>query len=373
MDEKTFIFGSPVSGENFTDREKETRRLHANFTHGVNTILISPRRWGKTSLVKKAMHTLDDSKIKTVYIDIFACRSPEEFYTKFATEILKQTSSKQEEWMENIKSFLGRFNPIFSLSAGSQVELTVSLSLNPKTEDAEEILQIPEKIAQKKKCRIVLCIDEFQQIGEFRESIYFQKKLRSVWQHQQLTSYCLFGSKKHLMAELFSRINLPFYKFGDIIFLDKIPEKYWVPFIQKRFADSGKQISDALSERICRLVENQSNYVQQLAWITWINTQSEATEKDLDEAYQELLNHNSPLFESMTEGITAYQLNFLKAVASGVDGEFTRQEILKKFQLGTSANVSRIKASLLKEDLIDISERKVTIPDPVLREWINRL
>ena len=145
MDEKTFVFGTAASGENFTDRVKETKRLTANFTHGINTILISPRRWGKTSLVKHVINTIQDPDIKLVYIDIFSCRNPEEFYSRFAEAVIKQTSSKYDELIENIKSFLQRFNPKFKVSSGSAIELSLSLEITPKAEDEWEILEIPEK------------------------------------------------------------------------------------------------------------------------------------------------------------------------------------------------------------------------------------
>ena len=94
MEKKPFIFGVATSGDNFTDREKETSRLVLNFRHGVNTVLISPRRWGKTSLVQKACRLAQSDKLKVVYIDIFSCRSDRDFYDAFASAILKQTSSK---------------------------------------------------------------------------------------------------------------------------------------------------------------------------------------------------------------------------------------------------------------------------------------
>lgn len=99
--EKPFVFGVATSGDNFTDREKETQRLLLNFTHGVNTILISPRRWGKTSLVKKVAQLAQTKTRKIVYLDIFSCRTESEFYRLFATSVLKQTSSKWDEWVEN--------------------------------------------------------------------------------------------------------------------------------------------------------------------------------------------------------------------------------------------------------------------------------
>lgn len=372
MEEKTFVFGTAAAGENFTDRVKETKRLTANFTHGINTILISPRRWGKTSLVKHVINTIQEPDIKVVYIDIFSCRNLEEFYSRFAEEVIKQTSSKYDELIENIKSFLQRFNPKFKMSSGSAIELSLSLDITPKADDEWEILEIPEKIAVKKKCRVVVCIDEFQQIGEFPDSLNFQKRLRTVWQHQHHTSYCLFGSKKHLMTELFAESSKPFYKFGDIIFLNKIPASDWIPYILSRFKNSGKEISEELAADICFKIENQSNYVQQLSWILWVNTDKEATREALEESFDELINHNSLLFERMTENLTAPQLNFLRAITEGVHNGFSQKDILAKYQLGTASNIKRLKESLLQKDLIDIESGEVTIPDPVFRHWLIR-
>ena len=175
MEDKPFVFGTAVSGENFTDREKDLKRLCANFKYGINTILISPRRWGKTSLVKKVINIVQNKELRIVYLDIFSCRTPQEFYTRFAENVIKQTSRKSEEWLENVKSFLLRFNPKLSLKSDPLSEMSLSLEFLPKNEDYEEILQLPEKIAKKKNCKIVICIDEFQQIGEFRDSLTFQK------------------------------------------------------------------------------------------------------------------------------------------------------------------------------------------------------
>lgn len=109
MENKPFVFGVATSGDNFTDRKKETARLLSNFRHGVNTVLISPRRWGKTSLVRKVCRLAQSDTLKVVYLDIFSCRSEREFYDAFASAVLKQTSSKLEEWMENARLFqIGR-------------------------------------------------------------------------------------------------------------------------------------------------------------------------------------------------------------------------------------------------------------------------
>lgn len=155
-----------------------------------------------------------------------------------------------------------------------------------------------------------MCIDEFQQIAEFKDSKAFQKRLRSVWQLQKSVSYCLFGSKKHLMNELFEKKSLPFYKFGDTVYLPKIGTEDWVDYICGRFEATGKHISAELAGKICRAVDNHSSYVQQLAWLVWIHTDETATEQDFEGAYQDIIDQNTPLFEKQTESLTAYQMNF---------------------------------------------------------------
>lgn len=372
MVNKPFIFGVATSGDNFTDRKKETERLSLNFRNGVNTILISPRRWGKTSLVQKVCRLTQSDKLKIVYLDIFSCRSDKEFYDAFASAVLKQTSSKLEEWLENVKLFLSRIRPKISMGTDPMTEFSISFEMNPQSNDIDEILQLPEKIAQKKGYKIVVCIDEFQQIAEFQDSRTFQKRLRSIWQLQKSVSYCLFGSKKHLMNELFEKKSLPFYKFGDTIYLPKIGTSDWINYICDRFKVTGKHISKELAEKICQHVENHSSYVQQLAWLVWIHTDKTASEQDFEEAFQDILDQNTPLFEKQTESLTTYQMNFLRALINGVHKEFTTQEVLQKYQLGSSANVSIVKRALEKKELIEIEKNQVTLPDPVMKVWLKR-
>lgn len=370
--EKPFVFGVATSGDNFTDREKETQRLLLNFTHGVNTILISPRRWGKTSLVKKVAQLAQTKTRKIVYLDIFSCRTESEFYRLFATSVLKQTSSKWDEWVENTKQFLAHINPKISIGTDPMNDFSISFEYSMQDNAGNDILQLPEKIAIAKGIQIVICIDEFQQISDFEDSKTFQKKLRTVWQLQQHVSYCLFGSKKHLMNELFEKKNLPFYKFGDAIYLTKIETKYWIEYICKRFENTGKRISPELAKEICRLVDNHSSYVQQLAWLLWIRTTDIATEEQLTHALEDLLDQNNILFQSETENLSAYQMNFLKAVIDGIHSKFSSKEIILKYNLGTSANIVRLKSALLQKELIETDGKEIILSDPVFGVWFKK-
>ncbi|MBQ9645053.1 MAG: ATP-binding protein [Prevotella sp.] len=370
--DKAFVYGKSVGGDNFTDRVKETRRLKLDFENGMNVILISPRRMGKTSLVKKVIAEMDRPDIKIVYMDIYDCRSEYDFYNRLATSLMKQTASRVEQVMENVKRFLVRVSPTFSFKPEPTSDFSMSLGITPKEYQPEEILNLPEVIAKEKDTHIVVCIDEFQQIGEMPDSLTIQKRLRGVWQHQTQVSYCLFGSKKHLMTQLFQDKRMPFYQFGEMIYLDKIPTSEWVPFIVERFAKQGKQISEQLAERICLTVDNQSSYVQQLAWNVLAETVEVASESDFINGVDAFIDQCSGLFVQQTQGLTTYQINFLKALCSDIHSDFGSKKVTSRFALGTKSNVDRIKKALIERELIEERSDGIYISDVVFRQWFER-
>lgn len=371
--EAPFVFGVRVEGNTFTDRKEETNRLKMNFLYGVNTILISPRRMGKTSLVEKVCSLVESDTLKIAKIDAFGCRSENDFINAFATAVVRATSSKWEEWMENAKTFLSRFIPKISIGQDPLTDFSIALEYNRANTVTEDILQLPETIAKQKGIKIVICIDEFQQIADFPDSITFQKKLRSVWQLQSNVSYCLYGSKKHMMEKMFQSQSHPFYRFGDLFYLDKISETDWVEYICDRFRVTGKEISRELASEICIVTDRYSSYVQQLAWLVWLRTDKHATKEDVEFGIDRMLDACEPLFIQQTESLSAYQMNFLRALANGVHTGFTRSEILDTYQLGTAANISRLKKALTEKDLIMMTApKKLEISDPILALWLKR-
>lgn len=371
--EAPFVFGVRVEGNTFTDRKEETNRLKMNFLYGVNTILISPRRMGKTSLVEKVSSLVESDTLKIAKIDAFGCRSENDFINAFATAVVRATSSKWEEWMENAKTFLSRFIPKISIGQDPLTDFSIALEYNRANTVTEDILQLPETIAKQKGIKIVICIDEFQQIADFPDSITFQKKLRSVWQLQSNVSYCLYGSKKHMMEKMFQSQSHPFYRFGDLFYLDKISETDWVEYICDRFRVTGKEISRELASEICTVTDRYSSYVQQLAWLVWLRTDKHATKEDVEFGIDRMLDACEPLFIQQTESLSAYQMNFLRALANGVNTGFTRSEILDTYQLGTAANISRLKKALTEKDLIIMTApKKLEISDPILALWLKR-
>lgn len=371
--ERAFVYGMSVDGDNFTDRVKETQRLKLDFENGINVILASPRRMGKSSLVKKVKAEIKTPDIKVVFMDIYDCRTEYDFYNRFASALMKETATKAEQVIENIKRFLIRLTPKISFSPEPMSEYSLSLGINPQNYQPEEILQLPEIIAKEKGIHIVVCIDEFQQIGEFTDTLTVQKRLRGVWQHQRNVSYCLFGSKKHLLINLFQNRKMPFYQFGEMMYLDKIPTEDWIPFICSRFESQGKSISEVFARRICDTVENVSSYVQQLSWNVLAETNDAVTEQQFLNGVETLLAQCSGLFEEQLRHLSSSQIGFLRAICDGIHSGFGSKSILEEYNLGSKSNVTRLKSSLLNRELIEIEKDNVYIEDPIFRLWFRKM
>jgi hypothetical protein len=369
-----FIFGRLATSENFTDREKEVEVLKANFKMLINTIVISPRRWGKSSVVAKVTEILgyEEPGLKVCNIDLFTIRTEEEFYISLAKEVLKATSTKWEEMVENARTFLSRLIPRISFSSDQTNEISFGISWEELKKNPDDILDLAESIAKEKGLRMVICIDEFQNIAEFENPLAFQKKLRSHWQRHTQIAYCLYGSKRHMLLEVFANSALPFYKFGHMMFLQKIMTEKWVDFIQQRFMDTEKEIRTAEAMQIAVFADNHPYYVQQLAQQVWLRTNTLCTPAIVEAAHQTLVDQLSLLFINATEALTSMQLGFLKAILSG-ERQLSAQSTLQKYRLGTSGNVQRLKQALFSREILDIEGEKITFQDPIYAYWLKNI
>lgn len=367
-----FLFGRSVSTEGFTNRKKEIKRLKSNFQHCINTLLISPRRWGKSSLVKRVAHEVTTKKLRIVQLDLLGLQDEMEFYKALATATIKGTSSKFEEWVTAGKEFFKQLTPKISLGSDPIHDFEISFDWQELEKNYQEILNLPERIARKKDIQIVVCIDEFQNLTNFKHPLLFQKRLRSEWQHHRQTCYCLYGSQQHMMMSLFERQSMPFYKFGDVMYLSKISRKDWISFIVKAFESTHKYIDDVLADHIASLVQDHSYYVQQLSHMVWISTEKNVTRSIVAESLENLLEQNAILYTRDTENLSSSQLAYLKALADGISAGLSSKAVIDKYRLGSSATVAKAKKALLNKELIEIRNSQSFFLDPVYELWFKR-
>lgn len=373
MKKSPFVYGVTVSDAAFTNRENEIKRLKSNLLNNINTMIISPRRWGKTSLVEKVSQQIanKNSKIKVVNLDLFATSSQREFLEVFASEIVKASSNKLDDWIDSAKNLLKSITPSISLGVEPMTDFSLQFNWNHPAKNIKEILDLPQKLAEEKNIQFVICIDEFQNLASFDNFEQFEKKMRSAWQRQSNVTYCLYGSMRHMMLDIFDNSSRPFYRFGDIILLPKISTKKWIDFIVKGFANTKKEIMPELAQSIAEAMDNHPWYVQQLSHYTWLNTNRKATTRNLEEAIDELLTTNSPYYLLETSSISRTQLNLLKAIANNEE-QLTSKSTMDLYELGSPNNVTKNRNVLMEKDLIHQSENDYIFLDPAFGLWFRR-
>jgi uncharacterized protein len=367
-----FLIGTVVSGDSFVDREWPRKHLRTNFRSGVNTILISPRRWGKSSLIRQvAMDMSREKNIRFAFVDLFHVRSEQEFIERTTEAVIKTLGKTMDQRMTDVKEFIRSVVPQVSFGIDPQSEFSLKLNLPEGRRDIRELLDLPERMAQAKGVRLVLCIDEFQNIAMLPDPVGFQKMLRASWQHHKAVCHVIYGSKRHMMMDLFNKQSMPFYRFGDVMFLDKIKREDWIPFIQGRFASRKKSIAPEVCDFLCDRMQDHSYHVQLLGHSAWLRTTGRmCTRAIVERALEDLLNQHDALYHRLVDDLTTPQLNYLRALLNGVE-RFTTMETIRRFNLGSSAHVKRMTNALESKEVLDFVSKQTEWIDPLFKIWLE--
>lgn len=371
--ESPFQFGTLATKENFIDRNEDRALLKQLLTSHINVMVISPRRWGKSSLVKRAMEelTAERDDIKVCFIDAFSIGSEAEFYRTFASKVIECASSKFEKWAKDAKLFLNGVVPQLVIKDQVNDFMAFDVKFKPEEKDKLTILQLPETLARQKGVHIIVCIDEFQQLANLPEYKNMEGKMRSMWQQQEATTYCLYGSKRHMMMDIFNNSNNPFYRFGQVVFLDKISKENWIPFILDGFCKTNKKISERYASEICDIVECHSWYLQQLCFFIWNKTIDEVTADDFHYGVKQVLNINTPMFQSDINRLTASQIELLRAIAAG-ETKLSSLEVRSQYSLGNPNTLTKNKRSLSEHDIIEKDKDNILrFVDPIFKLWMR--
>lgn len=367
-----FQYGTLVDKDSFVNRVEDRRQLKEFLSAGINVMLISPRRWGKSSLVKIAMDELEaeNEQVRVCFIDAFSIKTEAEFLQTFAREVISCASSTWEKRIEDIKRFLVGVTPSITVKENMNETLSLDLKFGFEEKQTMEILALPEKLAEEKNVHIIVCIDEFQQLALLPSYQALEGKMRSVWQTQHHVSYCFYGSKRHMMLDIFNKSSNPFYRFGQVLFLQKITAEEWVPFIIESFRKTGKEITKEQAETICETVKCHSWYVQQYSFFVWAATVTAVSGEILKRQLRMLIDTNMPMFISDTENLTASQTAMLRAVANG-ESQFNSASIVNKYKLGNPQSITRNKRILVERDFVEKQADAYSFADPIFELWFR--
>jgi hypothetical protein len=370
---RPFVYGELAEKDNFIDRIEDRKQLKTFLSNGISVMLISPRRWGKSSLVRQAMGELlsEEKRIRVCYVDAFSVTSASEFLNAFASAVIEGTSSTIEKRFEDIKRFINVITPSITIKDDALNSFSMDLKMRPLEQSAQEILRLPETIAQAKDLHVIVCIDEFQQLATLPDWKSLEGKMRSEWQLQHNTTYCFYGSKRHMMMDIFGNANNPFYRFGQVLFLNKIEKSHWIPYIIEGFHKTGKSIAPEFASRICDTVKCHSWYVQQLSFFIWSDTVDEVTEDIFHRQLQLLIDTNAPMFISDSERLTAAQIGMLAAISNG-ESKLSSKAVVSRYNLGNMQTITRNKHRLQELDIIETQDDHFAFVDTVYELWFRQ-
>lgn len=368
-----FVYGETVSGDNFCDRAREIKELVADIKNAQNVIIFSPRRYGKTSLIKQALRKVKAQGILTFYIDLYPAISKRKFIEIYAGAISAGIPGGVRQVVKRIKEYLPRIIPKVVMDDQTfhfEFEFDRTGSISPNIDD---LLCAVNKETDRQNKSGVVVFDEFQEIANFDDD-EIERKMRSVFQNHRNVSYIFMGSKTHLMRDIFNNPNRPFYKSGKHFPLGKIDHNELSLFAKKKFLNQDIVIGYNELNSILNNTECHPYYFQMLCNVLWELCMDSRmiTEADIDKAIDILISRESGTYIAMWEELTIKQKNLMVALSKEECPEVFSKKFLETYGLGPSSSIQKALKKLLKKELIQQENGSYIIYDLFFKKWIRR-
>jgi len=369
-----FFYGKMVSGKYFTDREKEVKELKEDIKNGQNIIIWSPRRYGKTSLIKKVLSELKREGLITVYIDLFMATSRDKFIDIYARAVAKSIEGGVEKIAKAVKKLLPRVLPKIIIRQGQAADFEFSYDIRTDTKPIlEDLFEAISNYAGKRGKKAVVCFDEFQEINNFQKKNEIEKSMRSVFQFHENVAYVFQGSKYHLMRKMFQNKSRPFYNSGRVFSLKCIPAEKFSPWIEKRFKETHVIADRDVIDEILNITKCHPYHTQQLCYIIWkiARDSGKVTKLHIKEAISEILAEQTANFTNIWDTLSAKQRNFLVAfVLDRPENPYGKDFILQN-NLETASSLQKVIKALTDKQIIEKNNGNVLFSDIFFPEWIK--
>ena len=370
-----FVYGKEVLGDNFCNRISEKKELYRDVVNSQNVIIFSQRRLGKTSLIKEVFGACQKKGILTIYVDLYAVLTEEDFVSIYAKAVAGVALGNIEQRVKSAVKFFRKIRPTFSVDQSGQMSYSISIDKKEIVPSLEDVLESVKRYADSKKKKAVVCFDEFQQIGQFKTD-KIEKMMRSSFQKHKDIAYIFMGSEKHHISDMFNNLNRPFYRSAKFFPLDKIEKRELFRFIRDKFQKSKKTIADDLINEIIDVCEAHPYYVQYLCHIIWEKAidKRRANRDDFIESLDLLLKRESSTYEATWDLLTVKQKQVLMALANvSSEEKVFSSGFLQKHNLGSASTLQRTLRSLIEKDLIDKEGDSYTIIDVFFKKWLSQL
>ena len=372
-----FVYGEVVPVVAFVDREAELDRLARDLLAGQKIFLISPRRYGKSSLVRQALRAAARGGALTVEVTVSSYSSYVAFLEGYARALLgiETRLDKARAWMRDM---LGSVRPEIRLEpddrGGSQLAVSFPSARSERdiSRLAQDVFALPGRIAESRRRRLAVALDEFQAIGSF-DGGSVEHALRAAVQHQRQVGYVFSGSEPSLMERMLGR-SRPFYKAGPVMRLQKIPADRFADFIEARFRATRLRPAAGLGAAVVELAGNLPYDVQRLAHEVWDDAQGGRTVglDDLHQTLKRLLGEHEAIFEATWQRLTLAQRAALRAAVLEEGRELLSGDVRARYRLGGASTVQASLSALVREEILAREGAQFVVVDSLLREWVAR-
>jgi AAA+ ATPase superfamily predicted ATPase len=372
-----FVYGEVVPPAGFIDRVVELERLVGDLAAGQKVFLISPRRYGKSSLIRQALAAMARRGALTVEVTVSSFSSYVAFLEGYSRALVAAETKRDRArtWLrEAISSTRVDLDEAGS-GTGARVGFPNARTDRDVSRLAQEVFALPARLAETRKQPVVVALDEFQAIAGFNGGSV-EHALRAAVQHQRDVGYVFAGSEPSLMERMLGP-KRPFYKAGPVMRLEKIPADEFAAAIDARFKRSGLRPEEGLGESIVELAGNLPYDVQRLAHETWDEVRGRgrgrrATLEDLHQALKRLLAEQQMMFEGAWQRLTLAQRAVLRAVVLEDGSGLLSADVRARHRLGGPSTVQAALAALVRDDLVAREADRYSVVDSLLREWVAR-
>ena len=366
-----FVYQGYESPEYFCDRQEETATILSHLSNGRNVTLISPRRIGKTGLIKNAFFhlTAENKDAVCLYIDILSTKNLHDFVSQFGEMVINGLVNKNRSFAGKVAKFFGSLRPVLNIDPlTGEPGFTISIDKNqeePTIRSLFDYLNVSDR-------EIYIAIDEFQQIAEYPES-GTEAMLRSYIQFAQHVHFIFSGSKHHLMSEIFGSPKHPFYQSTEIMGLKPLKEDVYYEFCRNFFLLKGMDLSRDLFSEIYKRFEGHTWYVQCIMNRLYEMGETVDNSAQLNSAIISILKGREAQYESMTQFFTANQMNLLKAIAEeGTVAQPTSGKFIKAHRLPGASSVKVALKTLVDKELVYRKTEGYVVYDRFMSLWLQR-
>lgn len=366
-----FISQGYESPDYFCDRQEETAMLMSHLRNGRNVTLISPRRIGKTGLIKNTFYhlTADNKDVVCLYVDIYATKSLRDFVEQLGTTVINDLVRKNSSLKDKVLTFFASLRPVFSLDPLTG-EPSVSITVEPSQEDIT-MRNIFRYLNESDK-EVYVAIDEFQQIGEYPEN-GTEAMLRSYIQFAQHVHFIFSGSKHHLMAEIFGSPKHPFYQSTEMMGLKPLNSDVYYDFCRNFFVKKGGELSKGIFMHIYNEFEGHTWYVQAIMNRLYENENVVDSVSQVNRALLSILGGREAQYESMVQFFTENQFALLKAIAKdGVVAQPTSGKFIKAHGLSGASSAKAALKVLEEKELVYRKPEGYVVYDLFMNYWLRR-